>query len=479
MRTIKKQRAISGLLAVAMGTVLLTGCSSGQSTGEGNKTNQTGELKTEASGKIITVDFWTAPEQYNLDFWSSYADKFNQSNTQLNGQKIEVKVQMMPAQPSSEAGLQNAIATGTVPAAAENINRSFANTLAKSQAVYGLGEEAWFQDIVTERKLEVLVEGWSIEGSDYVIPLYMNPITFCYNSKALKALGVDKVPETMEDYHNLLDLYAEKKDEMNGLGITHFFYRGELMNSANWWERCFDIEAPYDALAKGTPLVEGNKLTADRDALMKVFEFYGAMGDSLLTGTIDGVWQKSTVPVVMGSGLPWDVSVNIAAGKVYGMEGDYIFGPTLVEQAGDTHYNYADTKGIVLFKNDKISQEEHEGVVEFLKFVFTGEGKDTVDLDWLNATTMLPVRGDLDTNENLAAYFEENPALKDISSYVADGVPGMINEKVADIMIAIGEKAVIPFVNEVTTKTGINENPDVSKYADAAMEAMKAAGGLE
>lgn len=478
MRKVTKQRAISSLLAVAMGTVLLTGCGGSQGTA-GADSSQAGESKAASSGKTITVDFWTAPEQYNLDFWSSYADKFNQSNTELNGQKIEVKVQMMPAQPSSEAGLQNAIATGTIPAAAENINRSFANTLAKSQAVYDLSEEAWFKDIVTERKLETLVEGWNIEGSDYVIPLYMNPITLCYNSKALKALGVDKVPETLDDYHELLNLYAEKKEELNGLGITHFMYRGELMNSANWWERCFDVEALYDAFAQGTPLVDGNKLTADRDALTKVFEFYGAMGDSLLTGTMDGVWQKSTVPVVMGCGLPWDVSVNIAAGKRYGMDGDYVFGPTLVEKEGETHYNYADTKGIVLFKNDKISQEEHEGAIEFLKFVFTGEGKDTVDLDWLNATTMLPVRGDLDTNENLAAYFEENPALKDISTYVADGVPGMIHEKVADIMIALGEKAVIPFVSEVTNKTGINENPDVSKYVDAAMEAMKAAGGLE
>lgn len=494
MKKSVKQRIVTGFLSITMGIALLTGCGNNQkaetSNGEVNKTEssqtegtQAETSKTDggqaASGKPITVNFWTAPEQYNLDIWTTYADKFNQSNTMLDGQKVEVKVQMMPAQPSSEAGIQNAIATGTVPAISENINRSFANTLANSQAVYDISQETWFQDIVKEREIGDVMKGWAIDDAQYVIPLYVNPITYCYNSKALKTLGFDQVPQTMEDFHKLLNSFAEQQEELKGLGVTHFMYRAELLNSANYWERWFDIESPYDAFSQGTPLVDGNTLTADREALQKVFEFYGAMGDSLLTGTIDGIWQKSTVPVVMGEGLPWEVSANNAAGKVYGLEGDYVFGPTLVENESDTHYNYADSKGIVLYKNAKITEEEHQGAIEFLKFVFTGEGKDTFDLDWLNATTMLPVRGDLDTNETLKAYFDQNLALKDISTYVADGVPGMANEKVADIMIALGEKAVIPFVNEVTMKNGINENPDVSKYADAAMEAMKAAGGLD
>lgn len=488
MRKAIKKRIFTGLFAAAVGFALLTGCSSsGKSADAGNKSAENGTEAAKdsskegnaATGKTITVDFWTAPEQYNLDFWTKYAAKFNESNIQLNGSKVEVKVQMMPAQPSSEAGIQNAIATGTVPAASENVNRGFANTLANSKAVYDLSGEDWFKDIVAERKIEDVTKSWAIDDAQYVIPLYVNPITYCYNSKALKALGITEVPETMEDFNKLLAAYSEKKDELAGSGISHFMYRAELLNSANYWERWFDIESPYDAFSKGVPLVEGNKLTADKDALAKVFEFYGAMGDSLLTGTIDGVWQQDTVPVVMGQGLPWEVSSNNAAGKTYGLDGDYVFGPTLVENAGDRHYNYADSKGIVLYKNSKISEEEHQGVIEFLKYVFTGEGKDSVDLDWLEATTMLPVRGDLGTNEKLASYFSENPAMKDISTYVADAIPGMANEKVAEIMTALGEKAVIPFVNEVTMKNGINQNPDVSKYVDAAMEAMKAAGELE
>ena len=98
-------KILAGVLSAAMMMTMLTGCGGKKNdAGGGEAKNETG-----GSGDVITVDFWTAPEQYNLDFWSKYADKFNSSNAELDGKKIEVKVQMMPAQPSSEAGIQNAI----------------------------------------------------------------------------------------------------------------------------------------------------------------------------------------------------------------------------------------------------------------------------------------------------------------------------------------------------------------------------------
>lgn len=129
-----------------------------------------------------------------------------------------------------------------------------------------------------------------------VILGYVNPIGYCYNSKALQALGVTEVPKTMDDFNQLLAKYKEQADTLDKDGITHFMYRAELLNAANYWERWFDIESQYNAFSKGIPLVDGNKLTADKDALTKVFDLYGSMGDKLLTGTIDGLWQQETVP---------------------------------------------------------------------------------------------------------------------------------------------------------------------------------------
>lgn len=483
----KMRRVLAGLLLAAMIAGALVGCA--QKSSESDETTKPGTEtvagdngaetdEVSAEGEVV-VEFWTAPEQYNLDIWTQYAEKFNNGNVLMDGKKVTVNVQMMPAQPSSEAGIQNAIATGTVPAISENINRSFAGTLANAQAVYDISGEEWYQEIVAERQLDDVMSGWGIEGAQYVVPLYVNPITYIWNSKALTELGINKVPETIAEFEAVLDAYKEKQGELEGNGITHFMYRAELVKTADWWERWFDFEAQYNAFSQGGGLVEGNNLTVDETAAKKVFELYGKMGKSLLTGEIAGVWQQETVPVVMGQGLPWEISANKAVGKTYGLDGDYIFGPTLVENEGDIPYCFADSKGLVLYKNENVSDEQHAGAIEFLKYVFTGEGKDSFDIDWLETTAMLPVRGDLDSNANMDSYFVENPELKAVSAFVKDGIPCMAHDKMAEILTALAEDGLTPYITEQAANGEIGKVPDATTYVQSAMEAMKAAGGLE
>lgn len=463
----KARRILSLSLAMVMTATALVGCGGNTDTGGSG------------SGAEIQVNFWSAPEQYNYDIWSKYAQKFNDAGIKVGSSPVKVVVQQMPAQPSSEAGIQNAIATGSVPAISENINRSFGATLANSEAVYDLSKEDWFKAIVDERKIGDVMDGWAVNGAQYVLPLYVNPIGFSYNSKALKSLGVTKVPETTAEFSDLLAKYSSNKDTLNTAGITHFMYRYELSRPDNWWERWFDFEALYDSFSQGKSYVDGSKLTIDKAAAKKVFDFYGAMGSSLLTGEIPKIWQLDTVPVVVGAGLPWDITANKAAGKVYGLDGDYVFGPMLVEKSGDTPYTFADSKGLVLYKNKNISEDQHKGAIEFLKFVFTGAGKDTFDVDWLDLTAMLPVRGDLETNATLKDYFTKNPEIKAVSTFVANGIPCMANEKMSDILTSLGESGLTPYITEKVSKAGINQTPDSSSYVDAAISAMKQAGSLE
>lgn len=466
----KNFRGLAITLVSAMLLSMAAGCANGASSG--------GDASDTSAG-AISVSFWSAPEQYNYDIWSKYAEKFNQAGIKLEGKTVTVEVQQMPAQPSSEAGVQNAIATGTVPAVSENINRSFGATLAKSEAVYDLSEEDWFKAIVAERKMDSVMQGWEVNGAQYVIPLYVNPISYVYNSKALKALGVAQVPETVDEFQQLLNTYKNKQSDLKGSGVTHFMYRYELTRPDSWWERWFDFEAQYEAFSQGKGVVEDGKLVMDKTSAKKVFDLYGAMGSSLLTGEIPNIWQEQTVPVVVGMGLPWDIAPNKAAGKVYGLDGDYVFGPMLLEKKGDTPYTFADSKGLVLYKNDEISEDQHKGAVEFLKYVFTGAGKDSFDVDWLEATSMLPVRGDLETNEMLKGYFDENPGLKAVSAYVSDGIPCMANEKMSDIMTELAQKGLTPFITEQVENSKIGDTPDSSVYLEAAISGMKTAGGLQ
>ena len=109
----------------------------------------------------------------------------------------------------------------------------------------------------------------------------------------------------------------------------------------------------------------------------------------------------------------------------------------------------------------------------------TDGGKDTFDTDWLESTAMLPVRGDIDTNANVQAYFEKNPAMKDIASYVANAIPCMENPKMSDIYTKMAEQGLTPYITEQVANAEIGATPDSSSYVDKAMSAMKEAGSLQ
>ena len=154
------KRIISAVLALVLCLALFAGCGSSGSN----------------SGGTLNVLFWSAPNQNQFDYWQSKAEAFNATKTEYNGKVIQVTVEMTPETDSSEAAIQNAIATGTVPAASENINSTFMRILAESSAIYELQDEPVYQQIVKDRVMGSTVDGWAIDGKQYVIPLYINSV---------------------------------------------------------------------------------------------------------------------------------------------------------------------------------------------------------------------------------------------------------------------------------------------------------------
>lgn len=456
------------LMAATMAAVSLVGC--------GGSDAASGSGATAASGDTIVVDFWTAPQQVQYNLWESRAQAFNATGTQVNGKTVTVKVQQMPETPSSEAGIQNAIATGTAPAVSENVNRGFAATLAASDVVYDLSSEDWFNDVVESRAMGETMDAWAIDGKQYVLPLYVNPMVWQWNMKGLQALGYDKAPETVAEFTEVMKAFAANKDALAEVGVTHSFYRPSLTRPDQYWDRWFDFMMIYNGVSGGKSIVEGNKLTMDRDAAIQAMEVIGTFGNTIQQGELSSIWLEEQPSVLVSINAPWEISLYRENNVVYGE--DYVYGPALVNNAGDKPYNYADSKGLAFYKADNISEEEHLGAVEFVKWVYNAENSAQSDLEWLEATTMLPVRGDLNTSETFTAIMEEYPELADLAQWVLYSIPGLATDKDADIWTAFTETCTGPYMNDVMQAEAGNA-PDASSYVDAAMEAMKTAGGLE
>ncbi len=473
MKKMKKLAALSMAAAMAVSLAACGGESAGASSEASGET--AAESTATASGEVIEVDFWTAPQQVQYDLWESWAVEFNATNTQVNGKTVQVKVQQMPESPSSEAGIQNAIATGTAPAVSENVNRGFAATLAASGVVYDLSEEDWFNEVIEARQMGDTMDAWAIDGKQYVLPLYVNPMTWQWNTKALDAMGYE-VPTTLAEFQEIMDNFDAKKDDLAAVGVTHSFYRPSLVRPDQYWDRWSDFMMIYDGLSGGKSIVEGDTLTMDRDAAIQAMEVIGDFGNSLQQGELSSIWVEAQPSVLVTINAPWEISLYHENNKVYGV--DYEYGPALVQNEGDTPYNYADSKGLVFYKTDDISEEEHLGAVEFVKWCYNAENSAQSDLEWLEATTMLPVRGDLNTNEAFADIMAEYPELAALAEWVPCSIPGLATDKDADIWTAFTEVCTAPYVNEMSQQAPGNA-PDASGYIDAAIEAMKTAGELQ
>ncbi|KGE70813.1 ABC transporter substrate-binding protein [Spirochaeta lutea] len=431
-----------------------------------------------ASGSDLSVDFWTAPNQGQFDFWSAKAEAFNQAGVQVEGKSVYVNVQMMPETPSSEAGIQNALATGVAPAASENINRGFAATLAASGRVYELSDIPEFQAVVQARQMESILPGWAIDGGQYVIPLYANAMGYHWNVQGLKALGFDEdVPRTVAEIRTLITRFYERRQALKEQGISHLFIRPQLLRPEWWWDRWFDFQMQYLAFSEGGDWVSGDRITLDPGITEEVFEYFGMFGQSLQTAEDWTAFEMDTVPVVFQVSAPWDIPKYEAAGKVYGFGGDYVYGPPIVKQALDQPYTFADSKGIVFYKGGNISDLDHQGILAFISWVLTGERGAQTDIDWVKTTGMLPVRGDLLENPAFESIIASNPAYAYQAEVMPYAVPAMAHEKMVDIQTALGEKGLTPYIQSIMNSTSLNP-ADAAPFVHDAFEAMKREGEL-
>jgi multiple sugar transport system substrate-binding protein len=422
--------------------------------------------------EVIVVDFWTAPQVVQFNYWSEKADAFNAANIKVNDKTVVLKVQQMPESPSSEAGIQNALATDTAPALSENINRGFAKILSTSDAIYELSNESWFSEVIKSRAMEDGIKAWQIDGNQYVLPIYVNPMVYQWNMNALRAMGLNEPPKTIDDLKNFISIFRLNKDSiLKDMGVTNTFFRPSLSRQDQWWERWFDFQMQYAAFTGGKGWVESDELILEKQATKEVFELYGLLGDTIQTSELSVQWTSEDIPYLFSISAPWEIQMMREANKVYGLDGDYIYSQPIVKNIEDSPYCFGDSKGLVLYKDDNITEEMHLGAVEFIKWVYNKNNTVKTDLDWLEATNMLPARGDLIENSEFSSFLNENKELEGLASFVPFSVPSMASDKMTDIQSAFTEFGFAPYFEKVQKSSDLNV-PDASKDIEAAFEAM-------
>ncbi|MBE9894267.1 carbohydrate ABC transporter substrate-binding protein [Enterococcus casseliflavus] len=426
----KMKKILFGATAILVGTTLLSACG-------GNSEDSA------ANDEKTNITFWAAPNPTQLKYWQEMADEFEKQN-----EDITVEVTQMKESPSSEATIQSAIASNTAPTLSENINRSFAAQLAASEAILPLEQQASFDTIVEDRNMKQTIDSWKFsDDSQYVLPVYSNPILFGWRLDILNELGINEVPKT---YTELLQVVDKVKDTDKAL------WAKKDLTDPTAWMRWFDFFPLYNAASEGAGFVENKKFSADETAMNNVFELMSTLADENVLRTGEATDPFENGDSIMTDLGPWtfpnweEKYPELKFGENY-----TVTAPVVPDALADTEHvsTYADAKGIVMYA--QATEEEQAAAMKFLSFVYSDENND---MKLLEMTSLIPARDDATENDTFKAYFEENPAMKVYAENVPYAVPAMDNEKYNDIQQVFGEQAWVPVVRgEKDAKTAVTD----------------------
>ena len=399
------------LLTVAAALVL-TGCG-------GSKGNENEKLQ-----------LWIAPNQLQEEYWNDVVTQWNESG---NGMQVEVKT--IPAAGSSEEAIMNAVASNTAPDISTNIFSGFGAQLAELGVAKNLNEFDGYNELIATRKMETIIKGWEIEGTNPVFPIYSNPVLFWWRGDILDKLGFEGVPKTYDDIYKLSEMYAKPNKK----------YAVKVLAGKNWWDRWFDFIPYYYAASNGGAYIEGDKAIFNNETgkeIAKYIEIMHTKGWSSANFAASNIFFEGTVlGEVKG---PWD----LAYGRTQYPEimKTVKIGPMLVPSSNKTEkpYTLADSKGFVIFESSKHPKEAWE----FVKWVFSNE---QLSEKWLEKTGMPPARGDLITNPIFAEFYKKNKKAAEYAKYVDVALPPSMQKNTIDIQQAMTSDMIEPIV--LKTKT--------------------------
>ncbi|WP_394173467.1 extracellular solute-binding protein [Guptibacillus hwajinpoensis] len=414
-----KKFSMRFIMLMVIVSIVASGCQSSNSGGGSGTEDGT-----------VTFNFWAAPNPSQQAFWTEMADKYMKEND-----KVQIEVSPMPESPSSEAGIQSAIAAGNAPTISENISRGFAAQLAASSAIVPLNEIEGYEDLIKSREMKETISTWKFsDDNQYVLPIYSNAMLFGWRIDILNELGLDAPPKT---YSEVLEVGKKLKEQDSE---KFLWARGDLVKPT-WWARWFDFFMVYNAASEGNKFVEGSEFTADDKAGIETLEFFKNLRENDLLLTREATDPFETGQAIMSDIGPWtfpywaDKFPEMKMGENFELSMPPV--PDGVDPANAK--TFADTKGLSIYAS--ASKEQQQAAFDFVKWVYSDAEND---MKWFEETNLPPARDDLSTNDTFKAYFNENPQLVTYAENIPNAVPPIDNEKTVEIQELIGKEALNP-----------------------------------
>lgn len=397
----------------------------------------------------IEITFWSAPAPTQEAFWTSMAEAYMAENPNVN---ITVSA-IVEGPQGSEGTILTAIAGGVAPTASGNIFTGFGGQLLDAGAIVPLNQLEGWDDIVATRKMAPGIDIWRFsDGNFYIFPLSSNAMLFAWRGDILEQLGFNTPPDTFEDIIAVGKALKVKFPDK-------FLWASKDLVNPTWWKRWFDFFMIYNAESDGNLFVDGGKVVADDESVIKVFQFMRTLNEEGLVLTADAkdpfltglsIWR------VMG---PWSIPGIVQNFPELQFGDEIILAPPpvsaggVVNNFGRPHKTFADAKGVVIYSSQAsgASQQQIDAVWEFVRWTF---GTAERDAQWFKQTNQPAFRSDLISNPAFVDIFNDRPALKAYAAQLPFAVTPVKNGKVQDIQTALGAAGMIPaFLGELDVES--------------------------
>ena len=421
---------------VLMVSIAMAGCSgtSTQDSQDAKETVNVSEEQSEAGkGEVVEIEFWSAPQVSQQAFWESMAAQYQEVNP-----NIHVTVSAMPESPSSEAGIQSAIASGTAPAASENVFRGFAAQLAEAEAVVPFDSFEGFDAVVTSRDMASMMESWKFgDGHQYVLPMFSNPSMFLWRMDLLKELGFESAPLTYSEVYEVGKALKEKYPEK-------FVWASNAFTNTSWYKRWWDYLTLYIGASQGNAFIENNTLVADDEAAVAVYGFFDEMNKNgyLLAQEVTDPFETGISLATQFVPFRFKAMHEKYPDLVYGTNYAVASAPVPDGVPTDEVKTMSDNKGVVIYS--QVPEEQQKAAYEFIKWVYTDGAHDA---EWMDTTYLLPAQDNLISNDEFKELFDGAPELVPFAENVSNAVPAIDNASYVETHTALGEKGLVPVLN--------------------------------
>jgi multiple sugar transport system substrate-binding protein len=278
--------------------------------------------------------------------------------------------------------------------------------LASLGTVFNSRDLEGYTELIQKRKMQKIMKQWSKDNKNYVFPNYSSPVLLWWRWDILQEFGWKKVPETYSEIYKLCEQVT----------IPNRRYAMSIVGFPAWWGRWSDFIAFYYAASGGKPYISNGKAVFNNKYGKEVATFFKTLFDKKYAKWDPTDKQAFYEGKIIGEyKTPQDIDT---AKRTYPEILKKIkVGPVIVPDSyKGQKYTFDSTKGLVIFKQSKNSDEAWK----FVKWVFS---HDKFSILWLRKTGLPPARGDLMTNPVFKELYKEDIFSYDYAKYVNSAIP--------------------------------------------------------